>query len=565
MALSKPLKNPPAHVPQSSEKSFGERAIPLLLIASILATFWPLFLADFVKWDDHRDIVINAWLNPPTFQKMVEFWNPKHPYMDIWIPLTYTIWSAIADVSYVQTPDPDTGAHLNPWIFHGANLVVHVISVLVVYAILRRATGKLWPAAAGAALFAIHPVQVEPVGWVSGMKDVLAGCLGLIATWQYLMFAWGTNDRGSNKSSEIHLRSGATAGPPRPREEGAARTPYVHYALATGAFILAMLAKPSGIVVPLVVGVLDLFLVRRRIKSVILWLLPWVLLTYPIIREGRYAQPALHAPKVAIALRPLIAADSLAFYIFKLVFPLKLGIVYNHSPQTVLEYHWAFYTWIVPAAVLVALWIYRKRFPWLIAAVGVYWLAVSPVLGLVPFDFQSYSTVADHYLYLAMLGPALALGMALRNIRSRAMAVAVWMVILLFAARAFVQTWVWHDTLSLLGHAVKVNPYACSTYYNLAATYREKHDYPKSIATFEEGLQYNPDCVVLRINYADILDATDQPEKARREYEKAAQKASPSELWIIQKSLEQMNQKQSAATQKAPSSAHLTPATSPIK
>src|SRR5882724_430022 len=100
MARAKSANHPNAIASRDSDHS---RWIPLLLIALVMATFWPLLGGDFTSWDDYSAIQNNPWLKPPTFSHVVEFWNPRHPYMDIWIPLTYTVWSALAAVSYVPT------------------------------------------------------------------------------------------------------------------------------------------------------------------------------------------------------------------------------------------------------------------------------------------------------------------------------------------------------------------------------------------------------------------------------------------------------------------------------
>ena len=232
-----------------------------LLILIIGITYWPLLTADFTNWDDQATLVHNHWLNPPRLEYFADFWNPRHPFMDIWTPMTYTVWSAVAKLAYVPTPDPETHATLNPWDFHGANLLVHVFSTLLVFEIVRRLVGKIWPAAAAAVLFAVHPVQVEPVGWLSGMKDLLCGCFGLLAVHQYLAFA-----------------SSVEKSPRR-----------WHYIAASAAALAAMLAKPSGVVVPLVVGVIDLAFLQRPIKSVARAMFPWLVLAALFVLEGRFA------------------------------------------------------------------------------------------------------------------------------------------------------------------------------------------------------------------------------------------------------------------------------------
>src|SRR5206468_3998587 len=95
----------------------------------------------------------------------------NHAY-GLYVPLTYSLWGALAAVA--QTGD-GSARELNPSVFHCANIALHALSSLVVFAILRRLISSDLSAFFGAMLFAIHPLQVEPVAWISGMKDVLCG------------------------------------------------------------------------------------------------------------------------------------------------------------------------------------------------------------------------------------------------------------------------------------------------------------------------------------------------------------------------------------------------------
>ncbi|HEX4795940.1 MAG TPA: tetratricopeptide repeat protein [Humisphaera sp.] len=489
------MKSPESseQLPSGEQRSFTDRLaarLPLLLAIIILLAFWPLLRGEFLAWDDKEAVARNLWLNPPSLQHFAEFWDPRRPFMDIWIPLTYSVWSGVAAISYVPTPDIDTGTHLNPWFFHGTNLAVHLLSALTVLAILRRLTGRPWPAFFGALIFALHPVQVESVGWISGLKDVLAGCLGLVAIWQYLVFTLGSGERD---------RSGM----------------WVPYLAATAAFIAAMLAKPSAVAVPLVIIALDYLLIGRPIKKIMLAAAPWLVLALPIIWAGKHAQPAAEAFVPTLTQRPLIAADALAFYLYKLFLPLRLGIVYDHTPQAVLARSWVYFEWIVPAIALASGIALRRRAPWLVAAIAVFWLATAPVLGLIPFDFQQYSTVADHYLYLAMLGPALAAAYLARQMPSTRAPLAVVAVAL--ATISFVQTWVWQDTFSLFRHSIAVNPNACGLYNNLGEAYRVAGQTDEAMRIFDEGLAHSPHCVVLHITRASLLANLGRIDDAERE------------------------------------------------
>src|SRR5258708_36324489 len=110
---------------------------------------------------------------------------------------------------------------------------------------------------------------------------------------------------------------------------------YSRYGIATPAFLLALLAKPSAVATPRVAVVLDLLLVRRGWRAVTWSILPWLLLVLPFVYIARVAQPVNlnHIDGGRIWLRPLLAGDALAFYLYKLVFPLWLIPQYDHSAK----------------------------------------------------------------------------------------------------------------------------------------------------------------------------------------------------------------------------------------
>src|SRR6202012_806581 len=132
-----------------------------------------------------------------------------------------------------------------------------------------------------------------------------------------------------------------------------------------------------------------------------LW--PWAVLAVACAAVARLAPPAPHiATEVALWQRPLIAVDALAFYMGKLAWPASLAVDYGRRPAVVIRSHIYYLTWLAPAAVAALLWAFRRRAQVLVAASLVFLAGVAPVLGLVRFDSQDYSTVADHYLYLPM-------------------------------------------------------------------------------------------------------------------------------------------------------------------
>ena len=230
-----------------------------LLITATVVVFSQVRNHEFV-WDDDVNVYENPYLQRSTLSSVTRFWI--EPYKQLYVPLPYTLWAALAP--FAERPAPDAGGiKFSPLLFHVLNLIIHALSAAAAFAILQILVRNDWAAFAGALLFALHPVQVEPVAWVTGLKDVLAGCLSLAAIWQYLIYAaapavatkestGGRGKRGPAESWTLSFLPGA---------------PAFHYALATLAFVLALFAKPSAAVAPAVAWLLDRWVLMRPTKQ----------------------------------------------------------------------------------------------------------------------------------------------------------------------------------------------------------------------------------------------------------------------------------------------------------
>ena len=294
----------------------------LIILVAIALAFWPLCVCDFTSWDDTHTVSQNPTLNPPTLHSFKIWWT--RPVLDMWDPVTYMVNGALAGVATVA-PDPATGIGLNSYVFHTANLLLHIGSAVLVFQILRRLAFTIPSACAAALLFGLHPVQVETVGWVSGLKDVLYAFLALAAIQLYL------------------TRS-------RPR-----------FWLATALFVLATFSKPTAVIVPLVLLIIILYQQGRIGWRVWQQMALWVILSMPCIIITNVVQPAPATERIAFWKRLLVALDALAFYIYKLLWPVSLGLDYGRNPKFVFRHGWAYWTWIVPVGIAVALWFAPSR------------------------------------------------------------------------------------------------------------------------------------------------------------------------------------------------------------
>ena len=285
-----------------------------------------------------------------------------------------------------------------------------------------------WAAAAGAAVFAVHPLHVEAVAWVSSCKDVLSGAFALAAILLYLRFA--------------------------------ERESWVDYTAAIVCFAFALLSKATVCVTPAIVALLLLIAPVKNRRRAILWLWPWCAMVLPLVWWTRNAQTdAALLTWSPLWARPLVALDAIAFYFGKLFWPLNLAVDYGRTPRWVIDHRSAWVLWPLPILIAAAAIVWRRwRRGWI--GIAIFVVALLPVLGFVPFEYQAFSTVADRYAYLPMLGASvLVAGLLNRATMKRGGVVAI-VVIFTLAIVAFVQTGVWASSEALFQHAVDVQPRA---------------------------------------------------------------------------------------------------------
>src|ERR1051326_776313 len=342
------------------------RALPAaVLVAASVATFGRTVAHGFLFLDDRAFIADNHLIADPSATNLLALWTT--PLNDLYAPLTYTLWGLLS-ASFGTTA----------WAFHATNVALHALNGWVVFGLIRLLVGDDGAAMAGALLFTVHPVQTETVAWASETKDLLSALLSLVAIRQYLSF--------------------------RDRDRLAA------YLLASAAFVCALLAKPSAVATPALVLVVERGLRPHRWRASLGWLLPWFLAATAFALLTARLQPATgRLGWIPPAwLRPVIALDAITFYLGKVLVPLHLVPDYGRTSLALHSTGALAYTWIPAMALFTVAWFA----PRLAVVVGLFVAALLPVLGFVSFDFQHYSNVADHYLYLGMLGPALGLAFA---------------------------------------------------------------------------------------------------------------------------------------------------------
>lgn len=420
-----------------------QRAAIAILVLSTFVVFGRTLTHEFVRWDDRTLITDNAAINPPTIAGFLSAWRKAHEGM--YIPITYNVWSIIAVLgrNLAWTNGPVVKG-LASWPYHAANVLVHTTSAILILRLLHRGLGfSLKASLLAAMVFALHPLQVEAVCWATGMKDLLSTFLALSSISFYIWAA-------------------------RQWKRGELATGHINYSLALVLFFLGSLSKPGVIGAPLVACLLDLAFITPSVRKCLLRMIAPCLVLIPAVLVTSWAQDTGMPETLSPLYRPMVALHSLGFYASKLLVPCRLGVDYGLRPLVVvMDWRQMLFIWVAPGYLLLALILPRYRREMLLPAATIVF-GTAPVLGFVPFLFQWYSTVADRYMYLAMLGPALAAAMVCN--RSR-LAVPVFAIVCIaLGVLASRQVAVWQDTFTLMAHTIRVNPTASTAYQNIAAS-----------------------------------------------------------------------------------------------
>jgi protein O-mannosyl-transferase len=446
----------------------------LLLVAAVYGEVCSFHFLPF--WDDDTNIHRNPLYSPLSWKNIALFW--EGPFQQLYIPITYSVWGALVALSRLVAGTSLSVGPINSAIFHGANLLSHLVSTGMVFLILRRLLHAVFQkglsrehllgaAAVGALVYGLHPIQVESVAWVSGLRDLLGGLFSLAALVCFFAFLEGA--RG--------LR------------------PWLSYLAATALLLLAFGSKPGSVVTPALALLLGWWLLAARHASFkkLLWLLPWFVIALAEVVMTSKSQPAAELARslVPVWARPLVAGDALAFYFGKILFPFGLCADYGRSPNSVFDAGCLNWTWIFPLGLTALLASFKNLRRYLIP-LGVFVIGVLPTLGFIPFNFQVVSTVADHYLYLAMLGVALAVALLLCRISDRSAVIVSLVLVPCLALLSLLQLPEWRDGNFFFPATLSCNPTSWKSRHNYACTLDAQGKSEEALREFTEAVRLRP-------------------------------------------------------------------------
>jgi len=448
----------------------------LLLVTCTLAVYNGVTHNGFVNYDDDVYVTANrhvqAGLRPSTVNWAFTTYDAAN-----WHPLTWI--SHAFDYQVFK---------LNPAGHHYVSLLLHCVNVVLLFLLLVEAAKRTWPALVLAAIYALHPLNVESVAWVAERKNVLSMMFLLLALRAYHRYAL--------------------------------RPSVARYAAVFFFFACGLMAKPQVITLPFVLLLWDYWPLTRlqRLPGVedgeypkysAGWLLlekvPLFALSAASASVTMAAQQAGGAVRSAFEYSPAVRVENAVGayfdYVGRLFWPMRLAAMYPHPGESLQAWQIAVAAIFVIAVTLLVLRFRQKRY----MVVGWLWFlgALVPMIGLVQVGQQA---TADRYMYLPMIGLLLMLTWGLsdwannRRLRMVGLGVLAVLAVAALGAVTYRQVGYWHDSETLWTHAAVVTRNNYVAHINLGETFLNQERTEEAAENFRAALRIRPNEASAHLN-----------------------------------------------------------------
>jgi tetratricopeptide (TPR) repeat protein len=442
------------------------------------AAFWPVNGHEFINYDDDKYVTENPHVRAGLTGKGIK-WAFTTIHANFWHPLTW-----LSHMLDCQVFGMNAGRH------HLSNLLLHAANTVLLFLVLGRMSGALWRSAFVAALFAMHPLHVESVAWVSERKDLLSTFFWMLTMWGYIRYV---------------------------------ERPCVNrYLLILVLFILGMMSKPMLVTLPFVMLLLDYwplgrfqfektegFLSSMQQRALALRLvrekIPFFIITAGSCILAYLAQEAGGTigslDRYPIYSRVANALVSYVAYVGKMFWPQNLVVPYPH-PGTIPIWQGSLAgLFLIGVSVVVVRAV--RRYPYL--AVGWLWYlgTLVPVSGLVQVGSHA---MADRYTYVPLIGLFIFLAWGFYDFVARwrsprtVLAISACVVLSICMTLTVRQVRYWQDSNTLFEHTLSVNPKNFKAHNNLGTALLAQGRPDDAAVHFFEALKINPRHAALQYN-----------------------------------------------------------------
>lgn len=481
-------------LPSPAEPGSATWKVLLILLAGLFI-YAPVFHGGWL-WDDDQEVTANAVLADPA--GLTHIWTGA--VGADYFPLKTTVqW-----VFYRLNETNPTGWHL-------LNIALHLLNALLVWKLLQRM--KIPGAWLGGLLFCVHPIMVESVAWVSELKNTLSLPFLLLS-----LLAWVNFEEKKRESD---------------------------YYWALGLFLASILCKTSGVMFPFVLLLYCWWQRGRIARSEILRSVPFFLISLAMGLATIYFQfgRAIGAETIPVGgMVSRIATGGVAifFYLYKCLLPFGLIPIYPRwevDPPPVAM----FLAWPILAALL--LWFWSQRKTWgrhVLFGLGFFLITVFPVLGFVTMSYMRITWVADHFLYLPVLGLiGLAAGVAgtvyvqasqssERALRWAGVAV---LAVLIFQSHRYAGVFV--NEYEMWTYTLERNPNAWQAHSRLGKVLLDRQDYDRAFLHISESVRLRPDLAETHNNLGAMLERKGDGKAALAQLRKAVELAPTIPIYRI--------------------------------
>lgn len=453
--------------------------IGVLLIVATLGVYWNVLTFSFINLDDPDYVSYNSRVQDGLSLQNVT-WAFTTVELGTWHPLTWL--SLMLDYRLY---------HLNAGGYHCTNLILHIASTLLLFISLKRMTNARWPSAFVAALFALHPLHVESVAWVSERKDVLSAFFWMLTISAYAYYA----ERSSR----------------------------ARYALILVSYTLGLMSKPMLVTLPLVLLLLDYWPLNRypsssdtgsekntintqKGLSLLTEKLPLFFLSFVFSLLAYYSQSRSGAiTPISVELRISNAVVSYTRYLGKTIWPQDLAVFYPSTGT------WTLWETSLPLSLIIAVIFLClmgfRRYPYLMVGWLWYVVTLAPVSGIIQIGYQS---LADRYTYIPLIGIFIMFTWGSIDVLKR-QSYSIQRVIPLYAIILFVlmlvtciQVQYWKDSKRLFTHALEVTHDNFVANGSLGLAYLDTGDLARADYYLREALRINPRYAVAYQNLGRI-------------------------------------------------------------
>jgi tetratricopeptide (TPR) repeat protein len=459
-----------------------------LLITLVLTAYFPVLQNGFI-WDDDRHLTANPFVT--NIEGLKALWSDVRSTQQFYPLITSSFW-----MEYRLWG-------LDPLGYHIDNVLLHAMNTILLWRILVfLGVPAAWLVSA---VFALHPVHVESVAWITERKNLLSGFFYLLSLYTFLRFYF-PGQPVCSKERSVKYGSGLL------------------YGISLFFFVCALFGKTVTCTLPAAVLLIFWWMQNRIHKEII-----WLMVPYFLIGLG-LATLTIWLEKVnAGALGPewdysfwdrfLIAGRALWFYIGKLLWPFP--IIFTYPRWNIDDSVWWQYLYPVTFLFLLGvLWVLRKkigRSP--LAAVLLFAGSTFPALGFFNIYYMRFSLVADHFLYLASTGILLIAVAGLAKLTGKKFPVFAILLLLGLGHLTWKQIPIYKNDFALWSDTVQKNPTAWMAHYNLGNVFISQQKHEEAMAHYRQTIRIKPDFPLAPYNLGNALFAKKKTQEAIIQYQ----------------------------------------------